>query len=130
MGVQPPPTSGVDPKVRAEVSPAQQKLVIDQAVVMATELAREGKMEARMYNAHVLAFVAEYAEAGFATNALGLLASISSDYLKNHLVDDAVDNPFLAKAADDVTKWLLARGYVDRTVGEEPMFLVKHVGVA
>ena len=130
MGVQPPPTAGVAPAITAAVDNTQRKLVIDQAVVMATELAREGKMDVRTYNAHILAFASEYAEVGFPKNALDLLSSIPADYVKNHLVEDAVDNPFLEKAASDVAAWLLARGYVDRTVGEEPMFLVKSVGIA
>src|SRR6185369_15981297 len=56
VGVQPPPTAGVAPAITAAVDNTQRKLVIDQAVVMATELAREGKMDVRTYNAHILAF--------------------------------------------------------------------------
>jgi hypothetical protein len=112
------------------VSPRLAKEALDVAVAGATELVQAGEMEVRLYNAHLIYFANEYAKLGHGASALNLLSAVSADYARNHYSEDAATNDGLAVAGGELASWLVARGYVEKTVAEAPVQVYREVGRA
>lgn len=96
------------------------KTDVDRAMVALGNLARENRIDVRVYNGQALILAADYLRLGHAADAHRLITCLPVRYIKEDLPIDAAANPRLEGAIVGLAAHLVERGHVAAMDAETP----------